>query len=106
MVSPVSPIVANIHMEHFEETTLRTTENPPILWKRFVDNTFVVQYTEHKANLLQHITDIDSAIKFPVEDTWSHGSMPLLDTLVTPEHNGTLVTCVYRKPTCTDQYLH
>ena len=32
--------------------------------------------------------------------------MPFLDALVTPEHNETLATCIYRRPTHTEQYLH
>ena len=31
--------------------------------------------------------------------------MPFLDTLVTPQEDGTLSTRVYRKPTQTDLYL-
>ena len=31
--------------------------------------------------------------------------MPFLDTLVTPQQEGTLTTSVYRKPTHTDIYL-
>ena len=80
MGSPVSPFVANIFMEDFEDTVLRTAQNPPGIWKRFVDDTSVVLYTEHKESFLQHINNIDSAIKLTVEDTilyhswihWSH----------------------------------
>ena len=37
--------------------------------------------------------------------TQPYVSVPFLDTLVTTQHNGTLATSVYMKPTHTDQYL-
>ena len=48
MGSPLSPIVANIFMEHFEKETLETAPHPPSPWKRFVDDTFVILETQHK----------------------------------------------------------
>ena len=53
---PVSPTVANIYMEHFKEKALTTAEDPPRLWKKIVDNIFVILCTEHKENFLKHIT--------------------------------------------------
>ena len=69
MGSPVSPIIANINVEHFEEKSLRTAQNPRKLWNRYLDDTFVEQHLEHKENFLQHTTRKDQSIKFPVEDT-------------------------------------
>ena len=43
MVSPVSPIVANLYMEHFEGEALRSVSYPPRYWYRFEDDTWVIQ---------------------------------------------------------------
>ena len=84
MGSPIRPIIANMCMNHFQEVALRTVKNPPILGRRLVDNTFVVQWLEHIENFLNHINSIEyqstQSIKFTVEDTCPDGSMPFLDT--------------------------
>ena len=49
---PVSPIVANINMEHFEEVVFRTAKTFPRLQRKYADDTFVIQDTEHKENFL------------------------------------------------------
>ncbi len=42
MGSPVSPIVANIFMQWFEETAFETFLYEISLWKRYVDDTIVI----------------------------------------------------------------
>ena len=59
MGSPLSPNVANIYMERFEEEALATAPHPPSLWKRYVDDTFVIQEEEHRNEFLQHISSIE-----------------------------------------------
>ena len=102
---PLSPIIANIFMEHFEEQALESAPHPPSLWKRFVDDTFVILETSYKEEFLHHINSLDSHIRFAVENTREDGSIPFLDTLITPNNDRSLQTKVYRKPTHTNQYL-
>ena len=105
MGSPVSPIVANLYMEHLEQKALSTTHHPPRFWCRYVDDTFVIHKEANKQGFLQHINSVDPAIRFTVEDNKEDGSIPFLDTIVKPEVDGSLSIAVYRKPTHTDQYL-
>ena len=105
MGSSLSPIVANIYMEHFETKALATALHPPSFWKRFVDDTFVILDTTHKEEFFQHINAIEEKIQFTAENTRADGSLPFLDTLVTSKGDGSLSTSIYRNPTHTNQYL-
>ena len=78
---------------------------PPLMWKRFVDDTCVVIKAAHKQEFLEHINSIDPHIQFTSEDSKPDGSMPFLDMMITPTEDGRLSTTVYRKPTHTDMYL-
>ena len=42
MGSPLSPIVANIFMEDLEAETLETSPWKPKMWRRYVDDVFVI----------------------------------------------------------------
>ena len=48
MGSPVSPIVANLYMEHFEKEALRSAFNRTGYWFRLVNSTLVIQQQAHK----------------------------------------------------------
>ena len=99
MESLVSPIIANIYIQHFKDVALKTVENPPRLVKRFVDDTFVIQCREHSYTTLTTYTK-----QFPIENTQVDGYMLFLDTLLTLEQNRTLSISVYRKPTHTTEH--
>ena len=76
-----------------------------MMWKRFVDDTFVVIKAAQKQSFLDHINSIDHYIQFTGEDPRPDGSMPFLDKLITPGEDGSLTTTVYRNPTHTDLYM-
>ena len=105
MGSPPSPIIANLYKEAFEEKAINTSPTPPSLWRRFVDDTFVIIKKTQKESFISHINSIDDKIQFTMEDSRGDGSMPFLDTLVTPCSDVSLSTKLYRKPTHTDLYL-
>ena len=72
---------------------------------RFVDDTFVIHQESQKQLFLDHINNVDPAIKFTVEGNQENGSILFLGALVKAEADNSLSISVYRKPTHTDQYL-
>ena len=106
MGSPLSPIVTNIFMEGLEVMTISTADLQPKLWKRYVDDTFVIwpHGRDSLDEFLQHINSLHDRIKFTME-VESEGKIAFLDVQV--ERKGfRLITSVYRKPTHTDRYLN
>lgn len=83
MGSPLSPIVANIYMEHFEKMALDSSQFQPNLWLWYVDDTFVVwPHREETLNsFLTHLNSIRDSIQFTMERrrttrplSWMHWS--------------------------------
>ena len=48
-----------------------------------------------KQEFLEHINQVDPAIKFTVEGTQENGAISFLDTLTTPQPDGSLSISVY-----------
>jgi len=107
MGSPISPVIANIFMEHFEKEALQKTPKKPEVWFRYVDDTFVI-WRHGRAELRKFLIFLNNQhpnIRFTM-DTEENGKLPFLDVLVTKKADSTLGHQVYRKPTHTDRYLH
>ena len=65
MGSPVSPILANLVMEDIENKAMSDFHHPPKVWKRYVDDTFVVikrEYLQQFFNFLNSIEDRKSVV--------------------------------------------
>lgn len=91
MGSPLSPIIANLFMEHFENIAMQSSHLRPKLWLRYVDDTFVIW--PHSADtltaFLTHLNNIRPSIQFTMEKE-SNGTIAFLDVLVKRENDGTL----------------
>ena len=101
----LSPIVANLYIQHLEETALRTAPDPPRLWLRYVDDTFVIWlHGQEKLDCFhEHLNTQHRNIKFTVEHE-KENKLAFLDVQVTRTNNR-LTTSVYRKPTHMDRYI-
>ena len=75
MGSPVSPLVANLYMEWFEQYALRTFPSSPSFWARYVDDTYVVIEEEQVEAFTTHINNISPSIKFTMERE-ENGKLP------------------------------
>ena len=106
MSSPVSPVIANISMEYFEEVALgQQCSIPTPWWKRYVDDVICIMKKDQVDILFNHINNMDDHIKFTMEYPDNEGSIPFLSTKCTPNHNHTMQTTVYKNPTHIDRYL-
>nr|XP_060622650.1 uncharacterized protein LOC132769734 [Anolis sagrei ordinatus] len=107
MGSPLSPVIANFYMEHFEKQALETATKKPTIWFRYVDDTFTIwSHGEEELNrFLEHLNSIHPNIQFTMEKE-KEGRLPFLDVLVIRKPDQQLGHTVYRKPTHTDRYLH
>ena len=90
-----------------ETTAIMTSEYQPKIWKRYVDDTFVIwpHGRDYLNTFLDHINALHPSITFTVEV--EEGKLPFLDVLILcNNNNNTLETKVYHKPTHTNQYLN
>ena len=91
-------------MESFEEQAITTSPNEPRIWKRYVDDTFTILDRENVNDFLQHLNNQQPSIRFIME-TEKDNKLAFQDTAVLRELDGRPTSCVYKKPTHTDQYL-
>ena len=103
MGSPVSPVIANIYMEHFESLAFPTSPTLIKWWFRYVGDVHSATRRDHINKHQAHLNFIDLHIKFTIKLLGTDGFL-FLDTLTKPTPNS-IESTVYRKPTHTDRYL-
>ena len=104
MGNPASAVIGNLYMESFEEQAITTSSHKPRIWRRYVDDTWTILDRGSVDSFLQYLNNKQPSIRFTME-TENDNKLAFLDTAVSRETDGRLITSVYRKPTHTDQYL-
>ncbi|XP_050510634.1 uncharacterized protein LOC126887260 [Diabrotica virgifera virgifera] len=106
MGSSLSPLLANIFMEDFENNIISKQNLKPTVWWRYVDDVFSIwpHGSELLDTFLNIINDQEETIKFTMEKEYNN-SLPFLDVLISKKDIG-YETQVYRKPTHTNRYLN
>ena len=92
MGSPVSPIVANLYMEHFEERAITEAPQPPDIWLMYVDDTFTVLQESEVEHFTHHLNSMN--IKFSVEPEQDN-TLSFLDTDVCLNDDGSTKVKIY-----------
>ena len=101
---PISPVIADIFMEHFEDSTFKNYPLPPRIWHRFVDDVIAVVRKKSSQSLLDHLNDQHARIKFTMEEE-NGGSLPFMDVRFSRQLRGEITREVYQKPTHTNRYV-
>ena len=102
MGSPLGPALANIFVGYQEEK-LFIDNNQPLIYFRYVDDTFAMFEDELNCNLfLKQLNSLHQSLNFTHEKE-VNGKLPFLVVLV-EKSNKKFLTSVYRKPSFSGQY--
>ena len=101
---PISPVIANIYMEYFEEIALGLKCPFPTLWlKGYVDD--VISIVKKVDAIFSHLNYVELHIKFTMEAPDIDVSISFLATKCSPNSYYSTHTSVYRKPNHTNHCL-
>ena len=103
MGSPLGPSLANIFVGYYEALLFKRV-NKPLMYYRYVDDTFAVFNDEDECNeFFSHLNSLHPSLRFTFEKECNR-TLPFLDVLV-EKNDDEFVTSFYRKPTFTGQYI-
>ena len=86
MVSPISPLIANVFMEEFKVKAFSSAPQPQHLWLRYVDDTFhhsggKTQFNNYNNTSTHRTNHIYNSLQ---RNQTKKEALPFLDTLVSP----------------------
>lgn len=105
MGSPISPILAQIVMDHLLDLILPRLAFPiPFIFK-FVDDMVTAVPDDQMHNTLNIFNSINEHLQFTLESE-TNKSVPFLDTLVTRAEDNRIVLDWYQKPTASGRFIN
>ena len=106
MGTKVAPAYANTFMGWYEDTYVYTYHKQPLLWKRFIDDIFVIwsQGEDELRLFINHLNNSMPSIKFEAET--SRTEVHFLDVTLKLDQNGIISTTLYTKPTDSHNYVN
>ena len=106
MGTRVAPCYVNTFMGWFEDTFVYGYTPAPHLWKRYIDDIFVIWTNGNQtlATFVQHLNECMPSMKFEME--MSREKVCFLDVTVILNPNDSISTDLYTKPTDIHNYLY
>ena len=92
-------------MEDAEKRALSTFHSPPKIWKRYIDDSFVIINKNSVEDILDHLNTLKTQSNLQSKKEPDH-TIPFLDALIRRNKHGNFSTLVYRKPTNSNRYLN
>lgn len=108
MGSPISPILANIAMEHLELRALKALRKLniiPLFYHRYVDDIIMCIHKDHITTVLEQFNLLHNKVQFTLE-LEKNGAISFLDVLIMRQTDGTLLTNWYQKPISTGRTIN
>ncbi|CAH8491776.1 unnamed protein product [Heterobilharzia americana] len=105
MGSPLRPLLPDVYML-LTELMVQDLITNVILYRRYVDDIFVICDTDEDAKrLLKRLNTIQDHISLTCEEEKDH-QLAFLDILLCRREDGSIKRSIYRKSTWTGQYLN
>lgn len=107
MGSPISPTLANIVMEDFDESILRTIPYHIPFCKRYMDDYIMAVPMDSFNDIFERFNKHNNNLTFTLEksDTNNNHKINFLDTTLTIENNR-IIHNWYQKPTWSGRYIY
>ena len=106
MGSVISPILANIVMDHLLDTVIAQLDFDVAFVRKYVDDLIVGLPADKVDSTLTLLNSFNTHIQFTVEREDEARSVPFLDTKLYREEDGTIYLDWYQKPTASGRYIN
>ena len=104
MGSPISVVLAEIALQHFEDLMFENCRFHILFWKRYVDDILCSLEKDDISKFLLYINSINNNIKFELEIE-ENRNLNFLDIKIMKREEGLLSFGIFRKRTHTGKYL-